>query len=194
MTSGFADEAKAAFLRLMAKSGFVTEADSPRGLGVPGYNQFPVRFDDEPRWSVVDQRTERLGAKRFSGTMTLLHHDGSLIVPVWTMQYRGFATEAAAPIMREALLGAYRNKIFHGGRGEEVYRPTASSPLYTNQVSSKEPIDQFWSCTGVEQVHFTICSDDFGFRKVSTKLLEYQNTLAAFQPEARVEYACFLLV
>jgi len=74
-------------------------------------------------------------------------------IAVWGMQYHGFwesEDERVIPFLKRALLAAYSEKLFLGGRGPRVYRDreTERGLLYCNYPES----DDFTNFKGHEEI------------------------------------------
>ena len=87
--------------------------------------QFPMSFlpgakvilwSDGP-WQVADAYLTNSLSSRSFGIMSI-SYDGH---PQWTMSYGGEYAEEAIPILKKALLAAYENNLFYGGRGALFY-------------------------------------------------------------------------
>jgi len=79
-------------------------------------------------WSVIDgYLVTPLGPR--SGGLMAMSYEG---IPVWLLQYAGQYEEEAIPCLKAALIAAYSEKKFFGGRGPEQF--TLDGLVYQNEV------------------------------------------------------------
>jgi hypothetical protein len=78
--------------------------------GVARYQAIPFR---EGELSLLDCYSVNPSSLKSAGTTTIWYQD----TPVWFMSYGGHYEEAAIPCLKHALLAAYGEHLFLGGRG-----------------------------------------------------------------------------
>ena len=80
-------------------------------------------------------------SNKSAGTITIWHKD----VPVWLMNYGGWYDKCAIPVVKEALMRAYEEKMFFGGRGWNMHKKNGI--IYVN-IPEKNAFPDF---SGSEQ-------------------------------------------
>ncbi len=111
-------------------------------MDMPGFKR--IIYVDGP-FSMIDQycvvpiadqidpaRYGAVGSPRSSGTTTIWFED----TPVWQMSYMGQYTPEASALVKRALLAAYGEKLFLGGRGPEDFEGDGMG--YSNLVEHND--------------------------------------------------------
>lgn len=116
------------FLKAMAK-GWAAGAKPTSSPDMPGYKYISFREGD---FSLIDQ---------YSFNKTNSRGAGSIIVwfkgtPVWVMHYRGIYSKKTMSFLKQALLNAYTQARFFGGRGSLILKE--NSLLYINRPELSE--------------------------------------------------------
>lgn len=92
-------------------------------------------------------------SSRMSFGRKIINYNGA---PIWYMHYGGWYKEKVIPFLKEALLSAYNNNQFHGGRGRSGYYNNDGQFhgfLYRNNIVS----NNFGNFSGREFI-----TDEFG--------------------------------
>lgn len=101
------------------KAGWATKVEKTTIPRMPGYKA--IVWEDG-LWRVVDSYAVgpdiTLGGNRSAGSTTIFYEDK----PVWVMQYGGYYHKKAIPFLKQALLNAYCDRKFFGGRGPSIYK------------------------------------------------------------------------
>lgn len=71
--------------------------------------------------------------------------------PVWIMHYGGFYVKRAIPIMKAALISAYNQNLFIGGRGPKKFRILGNPMRYNNHTPNHSK--KFEAFSGYEEVY-----------------------------------------
>lgn len=115
---GLREATLAFFFEAMLK-GWVAEGVETEPSNLPGYRVFRHESADK-RFALVDSYCVS-GKSHFpksAGTTTIWWDDR----PVWWMSYGGYYEKEAIPFLKQALVTAYMNKAFVGGRGRLSFR------------------------------------------------------------------------
>lgn len=108
--------------------------------GIPGYKVFDYELGD---FRLFDFYTNPNNYKS-SGWTAICFND----TVVWTMGYQGKYEEQAIPVVKHALLAAYANELFLGGRGPENFEENGL--LYLNHCDGRQNDPAYFN--GMEQV------------------------------------------
>src|SRR3990167_11076042 len=104
-------EAQAFFFEAMVR-GYADEVHKPITVpDKPGFKQFIYRKGDD--WRLVDEWATNPDSDASCGTTTIWHQ-GRVI---WVMQYFGEYEEQAISFLKKALMAAYSQDQWCGGRG-----------------------------------------------------------------------------
>ncbi len=118
---------RAFFLSSMA-GGWAANGPTSLVPGKPGCMQYVCGEGD---WFLIDEWCVNPDTGQSAG-MTTVWFRGK---PVWNMVYGGYYPESVVPVVRRALLAAYREGLFNGGRG--VARFEWNSMVYLNSAQSR---------------------------------------------------------
>jgi hypothetical protein len=117
---------------------FVTELarHAPEGTSLPVYDTEKKDSDFTHEWTrivgdykVVDQWDVTLDTGCFGGRTVIYCLATTLWVPVWQMNYQGSYPLEVVPLVESALVRAYSQRQFFGGRGETGHWVSGNSAL-----------------------------------------------------------------
>lgn len=141
------NEAKKHFFAAMLE-GWVGGGELKDVPGMLGLKKTEYQAED---FRVLDQ----FGGSALSYGVTLIWYCD---IPVWVMNYAGQYPKEYIPYLKRALVYAYKNRCFLGGRGLPAYlmRDAYDDPmiLYTNDVSPKSDFTRF---SGEERLALSSC-------------------------------------
>lgn len=105
--------------------GWASGAEAGEVIDMPGYEAIPFREGD---LSLLDCYCMNPSSGKSAGTTTIWYQD----TPVWFMSYGGHYEEAAILCLKHALLKAYQEGLFLGGRGVNSFQEGSLS--YNNEA------------------------------------------------------------
>lgn len=113
-------EVRSFFFRAMV-AGYASGAKPEPVPDMPGFKQLVHK---ESHFSLLDRWCGGAENGLSSGTTTIWAKETTTEVwrPVWVMHYSGQYMDSAIPTLRAALHSVYKQKIFRGGRGPEIFR------------------------------------------------------------------------
>lgn len=92
-----------------------------------------VWISSDANWAVSNDPVDGIGKDWSAGTIRI-SFKGKV---VWWMSYAGWCKKPALPFLKKALLNAFKEKVFNGGRGNTLYQdPKYPDLAYRNHTAS----------------------------------------------------------
>ena len=124
--------------------------------GLPGSKSITYKDGD---FTVIDCYFVREGSDASHGFTLITFKD----VPIWIMRYGGWYKKEVIPFLKSALMAAYRERQFFGGRGPIQFMNEEKTLVYQNS-GDLYPFSNFHSS---EQIRSIVDGKLLGFHECS---------------------------
>jgi len=142
------------------------EAKKSLVSSIPGAKMISFKYGRS--FKFVDVYITNPESRVSTGFTFIYRFSAKKLVPVWTMSYWGTYPKEIAQFVKKALMSAYQDKVFCGGRGPGTFIDNQKGLIYINDTS---PGCTFENFSGMEKVISMVTGKILGFHRFRGQIL-----------------------